>query len=171
MSLLNLLCPDTRLVLDEFVLSMELWDILSSEHYSICDYDDETNWDICGEGEPDNVLWKRNSYHAYTCAVITMGNCLGLTLEYSHPPTPQQQAKLTSYEVVNTRVVTQCFVAFLYLHGPDIEAHGYGDPALDLSEWRHDDEEWEYNDVLWALDDIVGWKRLAIENALETVEL
>jgi len=147
---------------------MELWDLLSSNHYSICDYED-SNWDICGENEPDSELWKRNSYNAYTCSVITMGNSLGLCLEYH--PTPQQQARLTPSEAVNSRVVTQCFVAFLELHRPEIQNHEYGEPAIPLLEWRNDEEEWENNDVLWALEKEVGWKRLAIENVIETVEL
>ena len=173
MSLLKLLSADTRRILDEFLLSMELWDLLEARHYSICDYDDKMNWDISGEGEPDNELWKRNSYHAYTCAVITMGNALGIYLEYGWVDTPSPEEHcwhLTRCEAVNSRVVTQCFVAFLELHRPEIENHGYAGEAISLLEWRKNEGD-EPNDVLWALDDVVGWKRLAIENALETAEL
>jgi hypothetical protein len=151
---------------------MELWNLLSSNHYSICAYNDTLNWDISGEGEPDNELWKRNSYHAYTCGLITMGNSIGLTLEYLHPPSQEQQAKLTNSQVVNERVVSVCFVAFLELHRPEIENHAFGGAAgaVPLLEWRNDGEEWDTN-VLWQLDDIVGWKRLIIEDAFETAEL
>ena len=156
MSLLKLLSDDVRLLLEEFVLSMELWNLLSSNHYSICAYNDTLNWDISGEGEPDNEL----------------GNSIGLTLEYLHPPSQEQQAKLTNSQVVNERVVSVCFVAFLELHRPEIENHAFGGAAgaVPLLEWRNDGEEWDTN-VLWQLDDIVGWKRLIIEDAFETAEL
>ena len=167
MALLKLLSDNTRQVLDEFVLSMELWDLLEKEHYPITPYNDYMNWDICGDGEPDIALWKQNSYFAYMCAVMTMGNTLGLHLERWHPPTPEQQVKLTSYETVNTRVVGQCFVAFLELHRPEINNHAFGAAPHCLVQWREDND----NEALWDLTNVVGWKRDAIESALMMAEL
>ena len=172
MSLLNLLCPDTRLVLDEFVLSMELWDLLLPQHYPIEEYT-SMNW-ICGDDDDDELNWKRNSYHAYMCTVITMGNALGINLESFHPPTAQQRANLTNSQVVNERVSRECFVAFWNQHRIDLECHSYitctGAEPIQPSQWRHDPKELEYCEVLWALEDGVGWEGRIIEEVLAMVQ-
>ena len=174
MSLLNLLDCDTRNIIREMKLSMELWDRLKAEHDPITPIEDLTNWDISGEGIlSDDELWEQNCKFAYTCAVIAMGESLGLNMEYG---TPTEFAYLTENNQVNYRIALECFIAFLELHRTDIREHTFykneGIEAMDTADWRYDSDELHNNETLWRLSALpYDWKTKAIEQALSCAVL
>jgi hypothetical protein len=158
---------NTHDLIHEYKIGMEFWDYLKGKHYAISAYEDDNNWDISGEGtQTDRELWVKNFHWAYSCALITMGESLGMTMEWD---APDDHFQLSGTPRIDKVIAKECFVAFLELHRADIRKHTYyqtvGIEAPDLEDWFDEEED---NDAIWHLEKYPGndWRRLAIENAI-----
>ena len=115
----SVLCNDTIGLIFQMKASMEFWDAIKGEHFSISAYGD-INWDNSGEGAPDAVLWYENVGHTYTCALIGMGESLGCVMDLRYEPDKDLRHLLTGNRTWDEQITTECFNSLPVLNCIDV---------------------------------------------------
>jgi len=169
----TVLCNDAIGLIFQMKASMEFWDALKGEHFSISEYGD-LNWDISGEGAPDEVLWYENVGHTYTCALIGMGESVGCMMDLRYEPDKDIRHLLTGNRTWDEQITTECFIAFLELHRPDIRNHFFhvmtGVQFPPMIDWLFLDDE--YNETIWTYQDLPNdWRTRAMHTAISEADL
>ena len=170
----SVLCNDTIGLIFQMKASMEFWDALKGEHFSISEYGD-LNWDISGEGQSDEDLWFEHVDHVYTCALIGMGESLGCVMEYdTYQPDKDLRHLLTGNRTWDEQITTECFIAFLELHRPDIRNHFYhvmtGVQFPPMIDWLFLDDK--SNEIIWTYEALlVDWRTSSMHTAIWDADL
>ena len=115
------------------------------------------------------LYWRQNSFFAYKCALIKMGETLDIILDPCSMNVEYLDPSGSNH--VNQQEARECFIAFLELAREDISNHGFYlavNNPFEISGWR--ESERHIDDILIEFEDCVDdWKKRAIESAIQHI--